>query len=178
MRIAPATVLAGILLLGSSASATTIAYTATDLPDAVPGEDLWEYAYTVSGRTFAAGEGFSVFFDYTQYTLLESPPPAVSADWDIISLQPDVLLPDDGFYDALALVSAPSLTTAFTVSFVWLGTGTPGAQPFDIYNPAFQTIESGVTVPEPGTGLLLAAGLFMVWITSFERRSRHGRMNV
>lgn len=140
-----------------SAAATTIVYEATDLTDIVMGEDLWKYTYYVSAF---AGAGFTVLFDYQRYTSLESPPPVVNGDWDPITFQPDPLFPDDGAYDAFALSSTPSLADPFEVSFVWLGPGLPGDQPFVVYNQSFQTIESGQTaVPDPSTGMLLAVGL-------------------
>jgi hypothetical protein len=157
MRVCVAVAIA--FLVGSGASATTISFVATDLPDAAPGEDLWQYAYEVSGRSFAAGEGFSIGFDFDLYAALENPPPQVSPDWDAITLQPDLNLPDFGIYDALALVDAPALSQSFTVTFAWLGTGTPGAQPFGIYDATFATIETGLTVPEATPSLLLLAGL-------------------
>ena len=52
----------------------------------------------------------------------------------------------DGRYDAQALVDNASLGSPFTVSFDWLGPGTPGSQAFEIYDPSFATIESGETV--------------------------------
>lgn len=139
--------------------ATTIGYVATDLPDVVPSEDLWRYTYQVSGATFSTGYGFSIRFDHTLFESLESPPPQVGGDWNIISLQPDVLLPDDGLYDALALVDGASLASPFTVEFNWMGSGRPGAQPFVVYDDNFAAIEAGVTVPEPSPLLLLLAAV-------------------
>ena len=145
------------------AQAVTILFEATDLGDTTPGDDLWQYTYLVSDFSFPADFGFSVFFDPILYTGLEDPPPFVNADWDIIALQPDPFLPDDGLYDALALVNNASLANPFTVSFVWLGGigTTPGAQPFAIFDESFQTVAAGTTapVPEPGTLVLLGTGL-------------------
>jgi hypothetical protein len=72
-------------------------------------------------------------------------------------------------YDALALNNGASLADVFTVAFTWLGSGTPGAQSFAVYDVNFATIESGTTVPavsvpEPPTALLLLVGL-----VAFER---------
>jgi hypothetical protein len=124
--------------------------------------------------------GFSIFFDWTMYAELESPPPAAGSDWDIITLQPDVNLPDDGLYDALALVSGASLSQPFTVTFVWLRQGSPGSQPFAIYDPSFQTIEAGTTVPEPSVLILAMAcaalGLPKLWTTRLEKGVRHERI--
>jgi hypothetical protein len=142
--------------------ATTISYEATDLTDTTPGEDLWQYSYTVDDFLFNnMNYGFTIFFDYSLYADLEDPPPYVNSDWDLLVWQPDSGIPDDGAYDAFALADGASLADPFTVSFVWLGIGAPGAQSFDVYDTAFDTVESGQTapVPEPGTILLVGSGL-------------------
>ena len=83
------------------------------------------------------------------------------ADWDEIAINPDASIPDDGFYDAIALVAgiAPGDTlSGFSVQFDWLGAGTPGNQFFDVVDSGtFDVLESGETVlasapvPEPAT---------------------------
>jgi hypothetical protein len=154
--------LAALCSMAAPARAVTIFFEVTDLPDALPGEDLYRYEYSLSDFLFPAGYGFSILFDHALYTSLESPPPTVGPDWDILSIQPDPGLPDDGLFDALALVDAPPTLSGFAIEFVWLGTGIPGSQPFQIYDSAFETIESGqtqirtVAVPEPrALGLLV-----------------------
>jgi len=71
-------------------------------------------------------------------------------------------LPDDGGYDAKVLVAgiAEGQTVGdFAVSFDWLGAGQPGSQAYDIIDPqTFETIDSGQTIPEPATLLLLGLG--------------------
>jgi hypothetical protein len=49
---------------------------------------------------------------------------------------------------------------AITVNFIWEGTGIPGSQSFQIYNP-WSPYASGKTspIPEPGTLVLLGFGL-------------------
>ena len=155
-----------LLALGG-ARAASIHFTATDLEDSTPGEDLWEYAYSLEpGATvFSAGvTGFAIAFDETRYAALQ----AVSSglDWDVLTLQPEPALPDPGLYDALPWFDAPDTSAPFVVDFVWLGPGAPGSQPFQVYALSYPyygepvTIESGVTVPEPALCLLaLAAAL-------------------
>ena len=147
-----------------------IIYNATDLADTTPGEDLWRYSYGVSGVAFFADQGFNVSFDRNLCTKLESPPPPVNADWDPLTIQPDLALDSDGFYDAQATRDNPSLANPFTLKFVWLGTGTPAAQPFTIYNADFSTREQGVTAPEPSAVALLGAGLGMLSTLGARRR--------
>jgi hypothetical protein len=155
--------------VGSTANAAPIIeFVATDLADVVPGEDLWQYEYFVSGWLFQPNQGFSVYFDQGLYTNLQSPPSFVNADWDPISIQPDPVLTSDGFYDALALVPNASLASAFMLNFAWLGgpAATPGSQAFTLNefdaagNLSFlfagQTIPRAA-VPEPSTLLLMSS---------------------
>ena len=73
-----------LLAFYSSAYAITIRFEATDLPDTVPLEDLWQYTYRVSDFNFDANVGFSILFDPSLYRNLEDPPPPINADWDIV----------------------------------------------------------------------------------------------
>ena len=154
-----------LIIFSGNSYATTISYQASNLSDTTPGEDLWQYSYSLSGYSFNQNYGFTILFDYLLYSNLEDPPPFVNSEWDLLVFQPDLSLTAGGVYDALALVDSASLADAFTVSFVWLGSGTPGFQPFQVYNPDFETIESGRTtsgaaaIPEPATLLLLGSGL-------------------
>lgn len=141
--------------------AIQISYKAVNLADTTPGEDLWQYSYTVGDYSFDMDYGFTIYFDYFLYSNLEDPAPYVNDDWDPIVWQPDTAIPDDGAYDALALENAASLADPFVVSFVWLGSEVPGSQFFEVYDPDFNIIRSGETapVPEPATLLLVGSGL-------------------
>ncbi len=155
-----------VLFIGiaNRVNATTIIYDLNNL-----GGSTWEYNYTVQNDSLSIDiEEFTVWFDYTLYENLAVTSPLL--DWDEIEIQPDTFIPDDGFYDALALVSgiAPGESkSGFSVSFDWLGNGVPGSQFFDIVDPnTFEIIESGNQsiasdpnpVPEPSTFLFMAIG--------------------
>jgi len=155
----------GFACLVFPVQAALIQYQAIDLPDTTPGQDLWQYHYSVNDHTFAANTGFTLYFDPVLYANLQDPPPAVNADWDILVTQPKPLLSFEGIYDALALNNNPSLDNVFQLSFVWLGTQAPGSQAFEIYDAGFNIIASGntqlktSTVPAPAAFWLLLSGL-------------------
>jgi len=129
---------------------------------------LWRYDYIVTGHSFLASEFFDVYFDPLLYgTLTAEVSP--SADWDVrILQQPNAAnLPpfDRGMFDAFALVDNPSVAGTFAVSFVYLGSGSPGAQPFEVFAANSNLLESGLTspaataIPEPSTVLLSLLGM-------------------
>lgn len=172
-----------LMLVSLPAKATTISFVATNLPDVSPGEDLWNYTYSVSGHTFPQFSFFDIYFDPALFgTLTAGPPP--NADWDAAVLQQPnpVNLPpfDTGIFDAFAFVDNPSLAGVFSVDFVFLGAGVPGAQPFDVFDADSGLVESGVTtlssetVPEPSTTALFLMGVVLVALHS-HRRSAHRR---
>jgi hypothetical protein len=164
--------------------ATTIQYAATDLADVTPGEDLWRYNYSVSGRTFLQSEIFDIYFDPSLYAnLLAGAAP--NSDWDVLILNqptPANLPPfDQGIFDAQASVDNPALTGTFSVSFVYLGAGSPGAQRFEVFDAAFSSIETGFTtaqstvIPEPSAVLLCLGGLLVTAIRLTGRSKIHRR---
>lgn len=159
-----------VLLLASTAQAATITYTTTDL-----GGGQWQYDYVVSGNTFNAFEGFSVFFDPALYEALTDEA-TTNSPWLLSVLQPDIVLPDVGIFDAIALADGASIANTFSIRFTYLGIGVPGSQafeltlwePFDVNDPNadplfLDSLGSGETVrasvPEPGVLLLLGGGL-------------------
>jgi len=144
-RLAVGLVLA---LAAGRAGAVTIQFRATDLPD-LGSADRWQLEYFVSGGSFDGGFGFSILFPVGEAENLQVLPTHPAADWDALALQPDAILSSDGRYDAQAQVDGASLASPFTVSFDWLGPGTPGAQAFELYDPSFATIGTGTTVPIP-----------------------------
>lgn len=142
------------LLVGNlprlNAQLVYVSYTEQNLTDTTVGQDLWRYTYFVTGLSLEVNQGFSIFFDEATTTNLQSTPPTPNLDWSVISVQPDLGLNSDGFYDALALVDNPSFVGTFSINFVWTGTGTPGAQRFTVYDADFSTITEGQTTRTDG----------------------------
>ena len=170
-----AATIAGLMLAASASAGTTIHFTVTDLPDVNPGEDLWQYNYSVSGVSFAAGQGFDIAFavgDGFQFGDLVAPQSGPTTDFDVMAIQPDPSIPADGLFDAVATLDAPSLAGDFVSTFIWRGTGTPGAQTFTLFDTDFSVFESGTTVPEPEALLLLSPLVAGLGLCRFGRRTR------
>lgn len=167
MRLLVRSIAAAIVAIGASAvQAGVIHYTATHQSG-----DRWRYDYamtTLPGESAPAE--LTVWFPralHADLEMLDAP-----AGWDGLVVQPDPLLPADGYADLLDTGSGAddgSTTMRWSVGFTWLGTGTPGAQPFDVVDPvSFRVLSSGFTaaldgpgdgsVPVPST-LLLVGGL-------------------
>jgi len=162
--------LAMTMLTSSAAAAATLTYEAQDLPDVVPGTDLWRYIYTLSDVSLSNAQGLQVFFDVSSFSqLANAVPDASDPGWDVLLLQPDTSLPADGVFDALSLASHPA-PVVFSVDYAWTGVGSPATQTFALYDlvaDQVEVFETGVTqsatnsVPEPAIGVLfgIAAAL-------------------
>jgi len=139
----------------------------------------WQYNYEVENISLTVPiEEFTIWFEYGLYEKLsvETPPVLPPGGWDEIVIQPEPVLEDDGAYDAKALglsIEIGHTAGPFAVSFDWLGDSImPGAQFYEIIDPAtLETIDSGMTTPEPATLLLLGLGTLVL-----RRRKRaHGK---
>lgn len=181
IRYAGLILLSAIACLQPAFSATIIEYEVIDLGIMPSSQHLWEYRYFVSGITFAANQGYTIWFDWNHTGQLNPPSPP-NGQWSVIVLQPDLNLPDNGAFDALALVDGASTGQPFVVDFIWSG-NTPERQFFDIdqfdsSGNLTAVIDRGVTVPkvpEPGTFWLVAgaaAGLGLARRRAVARRQR------
>jgi hypothetical protein len=161
----------GFMMRGEAA---TVSYEANNIDG-----KRWEYVYTVSNDALSGDiEEFSIYFSGSQYGNLavERSPNS----WDSVVNQPDTVFSSDGFYDSLALVSGIAPDTAlegFSVSFNFLGSGTPGSQAFEILDPGtFNPLDSGFTtsnVPLPSAFSMFVIGLSLLTsISVFSNRFR------
>ena len=153
----------GVIGSAGPAEATVITF---DVASVVG--NTFEYTYVVDNDTLPVEiEEFAIYFDvdlFENLRMATAPP-----DWDPQVIQPDTILRDDGFFDALALVGGippGGSLGGFTILADFLGAGTPGRQRFEILDPVtFDVLDSGFTVPagvmvpEPMTLWLFGLGL-------------------
>jgi len=140
---------------------TKIQYETTDLSSG-----RWQYTYEVTNISLTKPiVEFTIWFDYGLYDNLsiETPDPP-AGNWNEVIVQPEPVLSDDGYYDALTLslgIGIGEMESGFSVSFDWLGAGQPGSQLYEIIDPeTFEALDSGSTIPEPATLLLFGFGIF------------------
>lgn len=175
-----AVIAAAVLFGHGSATAQILTVTYADLADPISGTDRWAATYRLEGTALEAGQGFTVYLphaDIRNITLTEAPS---SSEWDVLLLQPDLGIPDDGFLDGLAVSAAPRSEGPFRISFDWLASSsTPWeqTQTFEFYETTggFQVTGTGsvTPVPEPAWwGLGVGLGLFGFGIYSRTQRSR------
>jgi hypothetical protein len=164
----------GLAAWAQTASAAIITYEAT-----TQGGNTWQYDYVVTNDdpALASIDWFAIFFDVDVFTANPTLRSLAAPDgWDPLAYQPDPLIPDggdDGYADYFFLGApggiAPGQSLGgFSAQFD-LPLGTPGSQRFEVYsldgNPlpiiarGNTTPAAPVSVPEPGTLLLLAMGL-------------------
>ena len=156
------------------ASAQTLAAAVSVQYSLVPvGGNVYRYVYTVTNDGSLGGGAavmlFDILFDASQYQGLTivSSPNISPAQWSQTILSAVPGLP--AAYDSFALqggIAAGTSVTGFSVQFTWLGSGLPGAQPFQISNPStFTVLQSGATflaastVPTASTWSLILIGV-------------------
>jgi hypothetical protein len=185
---------AGLMLLwpiqASAASPTSISIQSSIVS---LGGNVYRYVYSITNNGSLQGGApirlFDILFDtslYQQGSLQIVTPLALSAQWSqqILSGVPPTFSPA---YDALALqggIPAGTMVAGFSVQFTWLGSGVPGAQPFQVYDPTtFQLLQTGqtdvgsglVTVPAASTLLLILISIGLALIVAYQTRVQQSR---
>lgn len=161
-----------ILVVGAS-HASTVQYAVNNITG-----NTWQYDYTVINDSLTADiEEVTIYFDLGVFANLNLP--VAPGGWDALVIQPDPALPDDGFYDALALgpaIAPGDQLGGFSVQFDYLGAGTPGSQFFEIVNPQdfSNPLDTGFTtlVPLPASLWLFCAGLLQLFALHTKRKRK------
>lgn len=153
------------------ASAATVNYTAFDIADSTPGQDLWRYDYLISG-SFGAFDTLSLEYADSLYAqlALTTPPTTLDAAPVVTGGFP---AGSPSLLQLTAFSANAALSDAASVTFVWLGLGKPGSQPFSVDTDLgvnLQTSRTTLTpaagaVPEPASAGLVAAALAGLAIT-------------
>jgi len=144
------------LVLGLSAHAMAVGPTIPVRYRVVSmGGNVYRYIYTLTNNGSLPGGGplqlFDIYFDSSLYqfsSLVVVTPGSFSAQWSQLILPPVPGVPSA--YDVLSLTGglpAGSTVSGFSVQFTWLGAGSPGSQPFEVFDPvSFLSLQRGQTV--------------------------------
>jgi hypothetical protein len=182
MRLGTRAFAAGALLLGFAQAAlgtVSIQFNVVHVSG-----NVYQYVYSItnSGTSTTPVRLFDILFDtslYQESSLQILTPTPLHTQWSeqILSSLPAV----PAAYDALSLTGGipPGTTvTGFTVQFNWLGLGTPGDQPFQVFDPTtFAILQTGQTVnsvpvPAASTLSLSLAGVGLGISAALQLRNR------
>jgi hypothetical protein len=167
-----------LLLLGIASgvgSSATVGFEVTSL-----GGNEYRYSYSFTGFTLAENEEIDIRFNPALFDALSNgvAPP----DFDLLVLQPNNPPGAFGDYGLLALIDDPSMEGSFTIDFVYLGAGTPGAQPYlinqyDATGALKSSTPGGLTVsasaiPEPATSVLVGGAVLAACLSRIRRSLR------
>jgi hypothetical protein len=133
------------------------------------GANQWRYDYTINNPTDVYFDELTVYFDVANYGQLEAP--IAPGSWDAVLVQPDAGIPANGyvdFWNPFDVMTPGSSESGFSVTFNFLGTGSPGAQSFDlidsttfavVYSGTTTVVDSTIPVPESSSLSLVILGL-------------------
>jgi hypothetical protein len=148
---------AAVLVLALSALASAAGTTPVLFRVISMGGNVYRYVYTLTNNGSLPGGAplqlFDIYFDSSLYqsaSLTIVTPPSLQAQWNEIIFHPAPGLP--AAYDVLTLAGGlpvGATISGFSVQFTWLGTGVPGSQPFEIFDPnTFLSLQSGQTISD------------------------------
>jgi hypothetical protein len=177
MKKSISALLIGLSLVPSMACAIQVNFTTFAL-----GSDHYRYEYTIHNDG-SLGAGTSValldlLFDpalYEESSLTNVSAAALATDWgqQFLASAPGV----PAAFDLMAKgagIPVGAQVSGFAAEFHWLGTGGPGKQAFEVYDPVtFDLLEQGITsaVPEPNAWLMMLAGAPLLVVLSRRRSS-------
>lgn len=193
-RVWPARMALAALLstAGLQAQALIIEFTAAQLGQS----NAWRYDYSFENDSASSIEIIDLFFDPVLYENLRDG--VAPVDWETVIFPPNPQLGPDlsaqGTFEVAAALDANflpltallpgAMLDGFSVTFDFLGAGTPGAQPFRVFDPlTFDILDEGLTrlaalpmpVWEPGAADLVLMGLALLIGLRTHRRTRLGR---
>lgn len=153
---------AAFLLPITSASATTITYTASPT-----GGSTYNLEFEVTNDTLGAPiEEFTIFFGFNEFENLANA--GAPTDWDPLLIQPDTGIPDDGFADWLALgtpLGVGETLGGFSLSVGLIATTLPEMLAFTIIDPfTFDILDEGfatLAMTMPPSEIPLPAAMWM-----------------
>jgi hypothetical protein len=171
----------GFLLFGQAALATvSIQYTVLPV-----GGNVYRYVYSITNSGGSpAVRLFDILFDtslYQESSLQIVTAAPLNSQWtqQILHSVPPAI---PSAYDSFTIgggIPAGTTVTGFSVQFVWLGTGGPAAQPFQIFDPTtFDLLQTGTTtygvfsVPASSTLSLALLALALAGATACQARMR------
>jgi hypothetical protein len=141
-------------LLAADLFGGAIIYEVTSLPSGMYGAKVeqrpFRYTYSVTGITVEMNQELDIRFDPALYGGLYN---GVAPDGFLVTLlQPDNPPGFAGDYSVFALLENPPLAGLFSVDFIFLGPGEPGAQQFfinqyDASGRFLAAVASGMTAP-------------------------------
>lgn len=132
----------------------------------VPIGSQWRVDYSVINTSLPSLEEFTLFFDHN---IVRGVSTGGLSNWDMIVVQPDPLIPDDGFIDGLAqgfpLANGAMISFSVLLDATVFEVALP--QRYEIRDPhSFALLDAGYTVatavPEPSIGFLMLLGLFLL----------------
>jgi hypothetical protein len=149
------------------------------------GGNVYRYVYSITNSGGSpVVQLFDILFDtslYQESSLLIVTPAPLSSQWaqQILHSVPPAV---PAAYDAFAItggIPAGTTITGFSVQFTWLGSGTPGPQPFQVYDATtFSLLQTGATllaptsVPAASTVSLSLLGLGLAVAAAYQARLR------
>ncbi len=177
-------IMAGLLGLAAAmpTHATTVRYDLSPVSG-----NTWEYVFSVTNDSLATSiDEFTVFFDHSLFSNLQLV--AAPAGWDPLAVQPDPGLPQDGFFDWLALgagIGSGQSLGSFQVRVDFSGNATPGGSLFEVIDPkTFETLDRGFTtatvaaIPEPSTIALMTSGVLLTFLRGRSRSARKRKSSI